>query len=273
MTGRGLALVVAALVTTLLVTTLAASSALAQGALPLPETTKLVTEIFGLFVVATVMESALATLFNWRLYREFFSGRAVKTLVMIGFGYAVVTAFNYDVFARIVGFAGGNGAAQPTLSQILSALVLAGGSATVYQLFRALGLRAPVEPEDVKLQPAENKAWVSVRISRSKAIGDVQIHVDEVRNPTPAEENAPALAGVVNKSGFLERLRSVFFADQMRWPRYGGRTVDANKVYRIVATGRRKSDNPDEASVVDFSEEIYAGRFAGRAVVDFRRTI
>lgn len=74
---------------------------------------KLLGELTGLFVVATVMESALALLFQWRLYREFFNGRAVKTVVMVAVGYAVATQFNYDIFDRIVRLAGGEGGDPP----------------------------------------------------------------------------------------------------------------------------------------------------------------
>jgi len=253
-----------------------AEAALAQpvgGIWPEVLTSKLITELIGLFVVATILESALATVFNWRLYREFFNGRAVKTLVMIGFSFAVVKLFNYDVVHRIIGYAGGTGE-RGFLSEALSALVLAGGSAAVYQLFRALGLRAPVEPDPERLQPPQDKAWASVRIIRRDAVGEVLIHFDPVANPDADVKARPAIAGVVGDGkSFGQRLRALFIADRMRLPSYGGRTVNADDtVYRIVASGKRRSAE-NNGQIVSFSEDIYIGRFAGRAIVDFVCTI
>lgn len=58
------------------------------------------------------------------------------------------------------------------------------------------------------------------------------------------------------------------FADPMRLPSYGGRTVNADEtVYHIVATARLK----DQTEPVTL--EIHTGRFADRAIVDFVKTI
>lgn len=250
---------------------LASSAAEAAGA-PTVVTAELMKQLVGLFVVATLMESALSSIFNWRLYKEFFNGRAMKTLVMIAFGYAVVTIFSYDIFYNIINAAAGVGESGP-LSRALSALVLAGGSAAVYQLFRSLGLRPPVEPEEDKPQPSADKAWVSVRIIRKHALGDVVVHIDTVANPTDEIKNRPAIAGVIGeKKALRERLRRVFFADTARLPMYGGHKIDAgDKVYRIAVSGTRWDDDPAEPTA--FIEDIYVGRFAGRSIVDFVHTV
>lgn len=234
--------------------------------LPAPLADRLISELVGLLLVATIMESALSTLFNWRLYREFFNGRSVKTVVMIGFGFAVVKTFEYDIFQRIVTFAGGRGETG-FWSSILSALVLAGGSAAIFELFKALGLRAPIDPTAERPQPPQDKAWFSVRVVPKRVIGPVRIHVEKVAAPTQAEQDTPAIAGVLTRRKFRERFKGVFLADPMRFPSYGGRTVEAGQVQRIVATGRRRREAND--GVEDFSEEIFVGQFAGRAIIDF----
>lgn len=230
-------------------------------------------DLIGLFVVAVILETALSTLFNWRVYREFFNGRAVKTLVMVAFGYAVVTQFGYDIVGIILAKVGAPGAPGP-LSHILSALVLAGGSATAYQLFKALGLRPPVEPEAAQRQPASDEAWFSVRIDRQRAVGGVEIHVERLEGAPEGMAAAPALAGVLGgQPAPLARLRALFLADPMRFPTYGGRSVKAGSdVYRISTTGLAKGAQPGDPPV-PFSEVIYTGRFAPRAIVDFQRTI
>lgn len=249
---------------------LAATPEIATDVKPVVE--KLVPELAGLFVVATVMESALTTLFTWRLYREFFNGRAVKTVVMFAFGLAVVQVFDYDIFHRIIIASGGTG--DPgTISAILSALVLAGGSAAVNELFKRLGLRSPLPaPEDTP-KPGQGKAWVSVRIVPAKTIvGDLGIHIDALAAPTEDEKAIPPLAGVLAKRTIVERFKSVFSTDPLRFPPSGGRTVDAGAtVYRIVVTGRRKSG--DGGILESFAEEIHLGRFAERAIIDLVRTI
>ena len=234
----------------------------------------LIKPLMGVFVVATIMESALATIFNWRLYREFFDGRAMKTLVMIAVGWAVVKYFHYDVFKNIVKVAGGEAANGDILiSEPLSALVLAGGSAAIYELFKTLGLRPPAEPP-IQKQPPEDKAWVSVKIVRKSAVGDISIHIDPLTNPTEAEKATPPLAGVLSpKADIWDRIVKVFFADRGRLPMYGGKTVDAgDRVYRILATGCRTSDDPGGGEQ-SFEKEIYTGRFAGRAIIDFTKVI
>ena len=225
---------------------------------------KLLTELAGLFVVATIMESALSTIFEWRLYKEFFNGRAVKTLVMIGFGFAVVSAFNYDVFQRVISLAGGSGGDGP-LSRILSALVLAGGSAAVYQLFITLGLRPPSEPAALLPQPAESRAWFSVRIVTDQNPIDVAFNYVRIKTPTDEDLTAPAIAGVLRPPApFLKHLERIFFADRTRFPAYGGITVEAGDVvYRITVTYVRAPKTPP------ITELVYQGRFANRAIVDF----
>ncbi len=224
---------------------------------------ELLPQLLGLFVVATVLESALALLFQWRLYREFFNGRAVKTLVMLAAGYAVVRGFDYDVFARIAEHASGHAGSSKAFSQFLSACVLAGGSAAIYELFKALGLRPPADPEKDKPKPDESKAWVSVKVVRKNAQGEIKLHLVPVAAPDAGKDAVPtALAATIGgPRSVLQRVLGTFIADPMRFPNYGGWTVDAGTLYEIYATDER---------AVPFI--VYRGKFAGRAIVDFVAT-
>lgn len=227
-------------------------------------------DLGGLFIVATLMERGLTALFNWRLYREFFNGRAVKTLVMIAAGYLVVTKFNYDIFQILVSKVGGSGGSD-IVSQALSALILAGGSAGVYELFKILGIQSPTEPLEAARLPPENKAWVSVKAIRDQAQGDIFIHFEDVTATVPAQ-GMPPLAGVIgSKRTVMDRLRGLFLADPLRLPTYGGKTVDSvNAVYKITAIARVLGSSPDEPPK---EKIIYTGRFANRAIIDFTVTI
>ncbi len=251
---------------------LMATPAFAQQALSgYAQSTQLLRELLGLFVAATVLESALTTIFQWRLYREFFNGRAVKTLVMIAVSFAVVRGFDYDVFARIMGYAGGTGETSPN-SQFLSALVLAGGSSAIYQLLVSLGFRTPSEPPQSQPKPPENLAWISVKLVRKKAIGSIRIHVDELATPSVELLASAPLSGTVGNRTLSERLRGMFFADSMRFPTYGGQTVKANTVYRIMASGEKAGSGADDP-ITSFHHEIFTGRFASRAIIDFVQEI
>ena len=251
-----------------LVATLFAYPAAAQEQLGgYEQSAKLLIQLLGLFVTATILESALTTIFQWRLYREFVNGRGAKTLVTIIVSFLIVRGFDYDIFAKVLSDAGAAATSTPT-SQAISALVLSGGSAAIYQLLVTLCFRTPVNQTQSEPKPPENLAWISVRFKRKRAVGDIRIHVDEVRQPTPELSAIPALSGTIGNRVFRERLRGMFFADPMRFPTYGGITVKANTVYRVLAIGRKAGDGGSDA-VIDFEQEIFTGRFASRAIADF----
>lgn len=230
---------------------------------------RLLPELGGLFVVATIMESALTTLFNWRLYREFFNGRACKTLVMIGVGYFIVSGFSYDIVSRVIHEAGGT-TNSPLVSTLLSTLVLAGGSSAVFELFKRLGLRPPAVQPAPATQPGEGKAWVSVRIDPvSPGLGPVSVFFEKIEDPTPQEQASPPLCGVLGKRPFLKRLLGIFLADPLRFPPSGGRTVDALSVYRITVQAKQYNPMDPETTNCVLKQTVFVGRFAQRAVVDF----
>jgi hypothetical protein len=228
----------------------------APGAL---DTDLLLKHLVSLLVIAIVMESALTALFQWRVYREFFNSRALKTVIMAATGLAVVKGFDYDIFQKVVEAAGGNGS-SPILSAGLSSLVFAGGSAAIFELFKRLGFRAPFEQQSPETKVPETKAWVSVRVKSGVERGPFDVMIDKIENPTDPQKQQPALSGVIGQKTLGERLSSLFFADPTRHPPYGGRTVEAGAVYRIVV--KRSKEPLDKA----LSDQIC--RFANRAIVD-----
>ena len=240
----------------------------AEGTLPaVPQPSALAGQLAGLFVVSTVLESGLTTLFQWRVYREFLNGRAVKSIVMVLAGYMVASAFHYDIFASIMNLF------QPTaesneLSRWLSAFILAGGSTAINELLRKLGFRPPLAASEPVAQPNQDEAWISVRIVPRTVVGQVAVNIARLDPQKPAG-SLPVMAGLVGQRGFLERLLGLFRADPMRLPSYGGRTLVSGVAYRISVSGKR-TDNEKTAA---FDELIFEGCFAERAVVDFVKTI
>lgn len=252
-----------AIVLLLFFATIGGAHATESAGLPKVLVDRLLPELAGLLIIATLMEYALATLFNWRLYIEFFNGRAFKTLVMIAFGYMVVSTFNYDVFHRVISFSGGSGSSD-WQSKFLSALVLAGGSATVFQLYKALGLRVTVDIATERPKPAANKAWVSVLVQAQRTTDPVKVHIEKIASPTAEQLAVPPIAGVLRTRSFGDRLRGVFTTNPMRFPPSGGWSVDAgDSVYRIIVKAKGNDDG----------DVVFVGRFADRAIIDFVRKI
>lgn len=240
----------------------------------LPQPTKLFQELAALLVVVVLLESAMATIFQWRVYRMLFNARAVKTIMMVIAGWLVVTLFDYDIFARILSLAGvaPAPAADNTLqirsdgfSDFMSALILAGGSAGVNSVMRQFGFRSPVSDENAPPPLKEDEAWLSITVVRKTAVGAIEVRLDEI---AAAPEERPALLGVLDDRPALGKVFGMLFASPGRIPSYGGRKVKVGQDYRIAVAGRRKSkDNPSGEPEL-FDEDVYIGSFASRAVVD-----
>lgn len=215
-----------------------------------------------LFVMAILIESALAVIFNWRLFLELFYGRGVKTLVMIVVSLLAVWTFNIDVVHTMLGQYGlVSGDDGGTLSRVLTALVLAGGSAGVYRILVALGYREERSEAEVRPRPKKDRAWISVKVLRRSAIGPVYVRVTEAGPVTPA--SSPQLAGVVAPRGFWATLGSVFLLDRNRFPQAGGYELETGKDYRIEVMGRDETGAPVPSDI----DGTY--NFAPGAIIDF----
>lgn len=215
-----------------------------------------------LFVMAVLIESALAVIFNWRLFLDLFYGRGVKTLVMIAVSALAVWAFNIDVVQTMLGQYGlVSGEGGGPLSHFLTALILAGGSAGVYRILVALGYRQAPSEAEIRPKPKKDKAWISVKVLRRSAVGQVYVRVTEAGQVT--ELSPPQLAGIVSPRCFWAIIGSVFLLDRNRFPQAGGYELEVAKEYRIEVTGH------DEAGAVVVSDIDGTYRFAPGAILDF----
>ncbi|HMN85681.1 MAG TPA: hypothetical protein PKA74_06810 [Bauldia sp.] len=220
-----------------------------------------------LFVLAILIESALAVIFNWRLFLQLFYGRGVKTLVMIAVSALVVAAFDINVVDTLMK---GYGVVPPAAEQSpiafwLTALILAGGSAGVYRILVALGYRKPVTPEQVAPRPPKDRAWIAVRTERKAAVGPIEIHVKDLGEATDA--SPLPLAGMIGTEGFWRRVAGVFVLDRTRFPPAGGYEVRTGREYRIAVTGKDAAGAKLAADI----DGVYT--FAGGAIIDFTATL
>ena len=102
--------------------------------------------IFVLAVVAIFLEIALSTLFRNRMFQKFDGFPGIKTLVSIGVSVLIVWTFDFDVFGEVLaavgtGYAAADG--RQYVSMFITALLLAGGSSTVFFIYTKLGIRNP----------------------------------------------------------------------------------------------------------------------------------
>ena len=133
--------------------------------------------LFVLFVLALLLESGLAVLFRWRPFLMYFDGRGVKTVVSVGFALLFVWSFDMDIVTDLV-----NAYSQRATpfqrgieGFLITALIVAGGSAAVNNILVALGFRSVVTHADIAPQPPRTEGWISVTLLRKAVVGPVDV--------------------------------------------------------------------------------------------------
>jgi hypothetical protein len=141
------------------------------------------------------------------------------------------------------------------MSTVLTAMILAGGSSGVNNLFIALGFRSRLQ--DQAPRPPRNEAWIAILVHRDSAVsGEVLVQISEDSSGAAAEHEF--IAGSVNAR---KKLRDLFFPNRNRFPTSGGYKVESGKVYRISVTGKDESGTEYTGLGETYS-------FAPRAIVD-----
>ncbi|MGL6246187.1 hypothetical protein [Pseudomonas sp.] len=235
--------------------------------------------LFAMLVMAVILESAFAVLFNWRVFLEFFDGRGVRTVVMFLAAYLVVRSFNIDFIADLMNIY----LSEVTSSfetRFLTALVLAGGSASVNSLMVALNLRQNRQAENVTPKPPKTKAWVALKVHRERAKKIVEI-MQQTRPINPGS-TPQQLLGLVRQQNVFRRLAKYFWRDVERVPMTAGIEVDPNIEYTFVIRG---VDSKGDAIYCDASGRSLSNAngvytpaprsyvFAPGTIVDFEVTL
>jgi hypothetical protein len=190
--------------------------------------------IVKLFVLAVLLESALALLFNWRPFVVYFDGRAVKPVVSLVVALVVVFAFGLtDLETLLRAYGGdpmtGEGA---TICRIIEAMIIAGGSSGVNTLLRNLGFRAIPTQEQPTQRPPKTDAWLAVGLHRVQAVGPVQVEI-------APRGTIGSITGSMRKPGW----RSFLLRDTGRLPASGGMTVEPNVKYTVSVSGEDVNHN------------------------------
>ncbi len=184
-----------------------------------------------LFVLAVLLESALALIFNWRPFVVVFDGRGVKSIISFLGAWVVVGSLHPEAIKELMeGYGTTLTATGEDVATILEAMIVAGGSAGVNNMLRALGFRSRDRVEEVAPTPPKDEAWISVALVRRNAVGPVDVELEEDK----VKQIAGTIRGRVRKKGLL----SFFVRDYARFPPSGGHTVTPGKAYTIRLTGK-----------------------------------
>ncbi|MGO4123850.1 hypothetical protein AB4Z01_05590 [Inquilinus sp. YAF38] len=186
-----------------------------------------------LFALAVMLESALACVFRWRPFAEILNPRAVRPLVAFLLSWWLVSYFDLDLVTELV-----NASSQRAPidvnngGQVLTALILAGGSSGINSILVALGFRQVSTPATAP-KPPPTKAWIAVRAVREPADrGDVDVMIGPMQTLSDTTQKPPFVGTIKGKTGlgFL----SFFARDRGRFPSYGGFEVDPGSELIVV---------------------------------------
>ena len=222
--------------------------------------------LFVLFVLALLLESGLAVLFRWRPFLVYFDGRGVKTVVSVVFALLFVWSFDTDIVTDLVnvysqratpfrhGFEG----------YVVTALIVAGGSAAVNNVLVALGFRSVITHADLAPKPPRTEGWISVTLLRKQATGPVDVLVGA---PPSALATRSPIAGTITGGTRLTKFVRLFVRDASRFPMSGGYAVAAGTLCQVQLNGIDANGNP-VASRVWGPETIAPG-----AIIDLELTV
>lgn len=221
------------------------------------------------FVLALLLESAFALIFNWRVFEILLVGRAVRTPIMLIGAWLLVHYFSIDLMASLLD------AYQPAerartgsgFTKLLTAMILAGGSVGVNRILVALNFRSLVKDEEPPKPLDTTQAWVSVAVIPKKRNDKVRVDITEV---TPAAGvTPPTTIGVAGSQ--KPTLWGMFLGDNYRVPRSGGIRVDTGKCYTITLRDLTNGESYDVTGqkLPDQNPVPTIFKFGSRAILDF----
>lgn len=223
-------------------------------------------------VLALLLESAFALLFNWRLFQVYFVGKAWRTPIMLASAWLVVEAFNFDLMAALMS-AYYPGSAMRTAhgwhTSLLTAMILAGGSVGVNRILTTLNFRSQLPKEGLEVEELKQSgaAYVAVKVE-----GATQVVVQ--RTESAASDNAvniPMLVGLTKTKA--PRVVELLFGDPNRVPRAGGFRVDATQFHRISVSAPSGEVYDLQGKKIESHAAAPEYRFAPGAIIDFRLNI
>ena len=96
-------------------------------------------------VLSIVFETALTPLFSWRFFLARFEGKGYKVPITVIFAFIVFWSYDLDIIRDLLVAMGHDKVSLTKGGQILTALLIAGGSDGIFRIFTKLGIRNPAE--------------------------------------------------------------------------------------------------------------------------------
>jgi hypothetical protein len=116
-------------------------------------------------VLSVVFEVALTPLFNWRVFMAHCEGKGYKTPITVGLAFVVFWAYKLDIVSMLL--TAMNKPRDISLGgQILTALLIAGGSSGVFQIFTKLKIR--MEPDERQAKAEEAKRILAEKKAKAE---------------------------------------------------------------------------------------------------------
>ncbi len=116
-----------------------------------------------------MFEAALTPLFNWRVFLARFEGRGFKTPITVLLAFIVFWSYDLDVVSSLLQALGYPQATPSLGGRILSALLIAGGSDGIVNIYTKLGIRNPVDRERRTVEAQADRAETLADEARAKS--------------------------------------------------------------------------------------------------------
>jgi hypothetical protein len=99
-------------------------------------------------VLSVVFEVALTPVFNWRIFLRYFDGKGLKTPLTIILAFLMFWGYRLDIIRDILVALNYTDPGITFWGQVITAMLIAGGSDGVFRVFTKLGIRNPAEAEE-----------------------------------------------------------------------------------------------------------------------------
>ena len=229
------------------------------------------TTVLTLFLLAVLLESALALLFNWRPFIETFNARATRPLLAFVVTLLAVHAYDYDAVTALMDAVQKAPTRPPqAFGKIMTAAILAGGSAGVNTMLVALGFRELKTAATMAPKVAADRAWIAIQVARQTVQGELNVHIGPPDTANPPDPGKLPLVGVIGASSKVadSGLGRFFLRQPGRFPAFGGYEVETGKTCRIEI--REAAAATGQAQAVLAWREFTPG---SRAIIDVSVTV
>ncbi|MFC1824193.1 Ig-like domain-containing protein [Thermodesulfobacteriota bacterium] len=130
--------------------------------------------LFQALLLAFILELALHRIYDYRPFILYGEGRGIKAPLSVALAAILIVPFDFDIVAKLMGvFTGSLEKAKPSsLGYFLTAVIISGGSGTIFRLYKALGVRLPVSPGEGSA--LENRDFGRVMFTFKRGPGEVR---------------------------------------------------------------------------------------------------